>query len=132
MSEIQTNRPEDSPRSRQASEETVIARLPTDQQVALEAMLVGKSITETARAAGVSRTTIYFWLNHDPAFRASFNLWHDQLQQSCHSRLLTMTDKAVDAVEKALERGDGAWVFNFSKAWACSALGPSGRPMRMR
>jgi hypothetical protein len=89
-----------------ANQETSLVRLAADQRKALESLLGGKSISETARAARVSRNTIYFWLRKDANFQAAYNQWRDQLQQSCQSRLLTLTEKAADALEKALERGD--------------------------
>ena len=87
-------------------EETLTSRLAVEQQAALELLVTGKSITETARAAGVARSTIYHWLRHDPVFQAAYNQWHDQLEEGCRSRLMTLTDKATDAIEKALENGD--------------------------
>jgi AcrR family transcriptional regulator len=83
-----------------------LATLGVEQQTALELLLTGKSIAETARSAGVSRVAIYRWLKHDAAFQAAYNQWHDQLQESCRSRLQALTDKATDALEKALEAGD--------------------------
>jgi hypothetical protein len=80
--------------------------LPGRQKAALELLLEGKSMSETARGAGVSRTTIYMWLNRDPAFKAAYNQWHDEMEQSARSRLLMLTDKAADAVGQALEGGD--------------------------
>jgi transposase-like protein len=87
-------------------DETPGGRLAVEQQAALELLVTGKSITETARAAGVARSTIYHWLRHDPVFQAAYNQWHDQLEEGCRSRLMTLTDKATDAIEKALENGD--------------------------
>jgi AcrR family transcriptional regulator len=87
-------------------DEKLIGRLAADQQNAMELLVMGKTIAETARSAGVSRTTIYHWLRHDPVFQAAYNQWHDQLEEGCRSRLLTLTDKATDAIEKALENGD--------------------------
>jgi transposase-like protein len=86
--------------------EKPIGRLAADQQAAMELLVMGKTIAETARSAGVSRTTIYHWLRHDPVFQAAYNQWHDQLEEGCRSRLMTLTDKATDAIEKALENGD--------------------------
>jgi len=80
--------------------------LAANQQATLELLITGKSIAETARTAGVSRMTIHRWLKHDPAFQAAYNQWHEQLQESCRSRLQSMTEKAADALEKALESGD--------------------------
>jgi hypothetical protein len=83
-----------------------LATLGVEQQAALELFLTGKTIAETARSAGVSRVAIYRWMKHDAAFQAAYNQWHDQFQESCRSRLQALTDKATDALEKALEAGD--------------------------
>ncbi len=104
MSDVEVN---ESDRSLvEQRDEKQIGRLAADQQNAMELLVMGKTIAETARSAGVSRTTIYHWLRNDPVFQAAYNQWHDQLEEGCRSRLLTLTDKATDAIEKALENGD--------------------------
>jgi transposase-like protein len=82
------------------------SQLPEDRRQVLEMLLAGTTIAETARTAGITRATIYRWLREDPVFQAAYNLWHEELQESCRSRLLAMTEKAAAAVEKALEAGD--------------------------
>jgi len=79
--------------------------LATEQQVVLEGLVVGKSVTEISQSAGVGRATIYRWMK-DPTFRAAFNQWHEQMLESGRSRLLMMVDKAANSLEKALEAGD--------------------------
>ena len=59
-------------------------------------------MAETGRLVGMGRTTLFRWLKRDADFRAAFNRWHAE-ESNCHSRLMTMTDKAMDAVEKSLE-----------------------------
>ncbi len=81
-------------------------RLPPQQQTAMELLVGGKSVAETARLAGVGRATVFRWLKNDPVFRAALNQWHDQIESGCHSRLMSLTDKAGDAIEKALDAGD--------------------------
>jgi hypothetical protein len=83
--------------------EIVLAK---EQQVVLEGLVVGKSVTEMSQAAGVNRTTIYRWMKHDPAFRAAYNQWHEQMIESGRSRLLMLVDTAADSLRKALEAGD--------------------------
>lgn len=95
-----------SDQSEAAAGELAAAKLGTEQQTAMELLLTGKSIAETARSAGVSRMAIYRWMKNDANFRAMYNQWHDQLQESCRSRLQALTEKATDALEKALEAGD--------------------------
>ena len=81
-------------------------KLEEKQQAALDLLRIGNSVAETARTTGITRQTIYNWLRHDPVFGAAYNQWHDEMEKSAQSRLLMMTEKAMDAVEKALEAGD--------------------------
>ena len=82
------------------------ATLPALQQKALEFLVAGKSVAETGRLIGVGRTTMFRWLKRDAEFRAAYNRWHTEIESNCQSRLMTMTDKAMDAVERALEMGN--------------------------
>lgn len=84
-----------------------LIELPAEQHAALEHLLGGKSITETARSTGLSRSTIYYWFREDPVFQAAYNQWHDQMEQSCRSRLLILAEKAADVVAANLATADG-------------------------
>jgi AcrR family transcriptional regulator len=96
------------------------------QQAALELLLTGKSIAETARSAGVSRTTVYQWLKSDPVFQAAYNEWHEEMRESSRSRLLMLTDKATNAVEKALESGDAKMGLQLLKSMGMLKDRPAG------
>jgi hypothetical protein len=80
--------------------------LPQTQEAALTALRSGCSFMDAAELAGVDRTTLYRWLQRDPQFRAAYNLWQRELAESAQARLLKLTAKAVEVVEKALERGN--------------------------
>ena len=80
--------------------------LPELQQKALEFLVAGKSVAETGRLIGVGRATMFRWLKRDAEFRVAYNRWHAEVESNCQSRLMTMTDKAVDTVERALEMGN--------------------------
>ena len=80
--------------------------LSAEQTTALELLVAGNSLAETARATGVSRASIYRWLKDDAAFGAAYNQWHEAMKESCRSRLKMLLDKATSAVEKALDGGD--------------------------
>ncbi len=114
------------PEKAESGGELALTRLGVEQQTALESLLTGKSIAETARSAGVSRMTIWRWMKHDPAFRAAYNQWHDQLQESCRSRLHALTDKATDALEKALEAGDARTALQLLKGLGMIKERPAG------
>ena len=64
-------------------------------------------MTEAARVAGLSRSTVYRWVKEDAAFKAALNRWKDEIEESSRNRLLTLTQSAMDSVERAMERGDG-------------------------
>ncbi len=102
------------------------APLAGPQQAALELLLTGKSIAESARSAGVSRTTVYQWLKSDPVFQAAYNEWHEEMRESSRSRLLMLTDKATIAVEKALESGDAKTGLQLLKAMGMLKDRPPG------
>jgi AcrR family transcriptional regulator len=81
--------------------------LAAEQRSALEQLLVGKSVLDSARSAGVSRTTVFRWLKDDAAFRAAYNQWKDELEETARTRLLMLSDVATDALRTALAKGDG-------------------------
>jgi transposase-like protein len=83
-----------------------LAPLSGTKHTALELMVSGKSVAETARTCGVDRTTIFRWLRQDATFRTAYNQWKEELKESCRGRLLALTDKATMALETALEKGD--------------------------
>jgi len=103
-----------------------IETLAAEQQTALELLLLGKSVAETAKSAGVARQTVHRWLKHDATFRAAYNEWHDQLKESSRSRLLMLTDKATDALEKALEAGDARAALQLLKGMGLIKDEPAG------
>ena len=89
-----------------ASAAELADRLPVAQYAALSAIVSGNSFRRAAEAAGVSRATIYRWVQTDPLFRAAFNAWQKEIKESSHARLVKMSEQAVDVVEKALQRND--------------------------
>jgi hypothetical protein len=76
------------------------------QELALAALRTGSTFRQAAQAAGVSRPTIYRWMQSDPHFRAAYNAWKQEQLESARSRILRLTDKAVDVVEGALADND--------------------------
>ena len=85
---------------------TTGAELPDEQQAALTALLSGQTVTAAAAAVGVARTTLHRWLREDEAFAAAYNGRRAELRDAAHARLLGLADKALAALERALDEGD--------------------------
>lgn len=81
------------------------------QRMAIIKLSQGSSRVEAARAAGVTRTTLYRWLNQDVAFQAAFNTWQSDVINTAQAQLLASTHIALEAVMKAIRGGDArlAW-----------------------
>lgn len=87
-------------------EESKALALSEPQETALASLREGSSFMAAAREAGIGRATLYRWLQTHPQFRAAYNLWQREVAESARARLLKLTDKAVEVVERALERND--------------------------
>src|SRR5688572_2426603 len=79
--------------------------LTDEQQAALSALVSGQPVTAAAATAGVARTTLYRWLREDDAFAAAYNGRRAELRDAAHARLLGLADKALAALERALDDG---------------------------
>jgi hypothetical protein len=77
------------------------------KKLALESLMWGSTMSETARQVGVSRMTLHRWLKNDPLFRAAYNEWLEATEEGCRARLQRMADKAMDAMENSLHASDG-------------------------
>ena len=81
--------------------------LTTQQRKAIEQLTSGRTLVESATAAGVSRMTLYRWLKGDAVFQAAFNAWQNDLLDTARARVLSLTDLAVTTVARSMGRGDG-------------------------
>ena len=72
---------------------------------AVESLLAGSTVTETALVAGVDRSTLYRWLR-DPLFLATYNGRRAEMREAAEAKLLKLQTKALEAVERALDEGD--------------------------
>ena len=86
--------------------EVVHPPLGADQQAIMDLLQSGKSIQETAQMVGISRQTFYRWLKSDPAFRAAYNKWQNEIEETTYARLLALSEVALDSLEKAIRSGD--------------------------
>jgi hypothetical protein len=72
--------------------------LSDEQQRALGLVTQGVSIREAGKQLGMHRGTIYRWLKTDPHFRAAYNAWQLEQQESCRAALMKAAEEAVTKV----------------------------------
>ncbi len=78
----------------------------TPQQIAaLERLLAGETVKAVAEAVKIDRSTLHRWLREDFEFQAALNRGKRELALSVQARLLSITHKAAQTVEKAVDEG---------------------------
>jgi hypothetical protein len=85
---------------------TLLQGLSTPQQLALTALVEGKSYVDAATHAGVSRTTLWTWLKTQPKFAEAYEAWQEELRESARGRLLAAMDNAATVLTQAISGGD--------------------------
>lgn len=76
--------------------------LTDEQQRALGMITVGVSIRDAGEQLGIHRGTIYRWLKANPYFRAAYNAWQLEQQESCRAALVKAAEEAVVRVIKSI------------------------------
>lgn len=82
-----------------------MTELTDKQRLAIEHLLNGESVTETADAVGVSRQTLYEW-QRQPMFHHELELQRADRQTTFRERWERMGGKVSDVVESALDADD--------------------------
>ncbi len=80
--------------------------LSPSQLAALEQLLAGASVKQSASAAGVDRTTVHRWLREDLAFGAAHNRARSELRGEIELKLLALAGRSIETVAKALDDTD--------------------------
>ncbi len=88
------------------TEENRKEQLSEKQLMAIDLILSGKVDREVAEAVGVSRSTISDWRNGNYVFQAELNKRRREIQEAGKERLRNIRNKALENVEKAIEKGD--------------------------
>ena len=96
------------------------------QEQAISLMMSGMSLPDTAARLGVVRGTLYRWIREDPEFIAAYNGWRRDLARVARSRLLSITDSAIRAVQEAVEKGNARLAFDLIKQLGLFAPEPPG------
>lgn len=80
--------------------------VPANQRLAIEALVSGKNMTAAAQAAGVSRATLWRWMNKDAEFQAALNSYKREVLEQVETQAVGLAKLAIEAIEKALRDGD--------------------------
>lgn len=75
------------------------------QREAIDELLAGKSVAESAASVGVSRSTVHRWFKNDH-FKAAHNRGKKELEKNAMAKLMKLADGAADCVGQAVEDGD--------------------------
>lgn len=73
------------------------------QCLAVAALAGGSTITSAAEAAGVSRPTVYAWLDGSPEFVAELNRARAEQRDALRADLRSLATAAVDAMRQLIE-----------------------------
>lgn len=76
------------------------------QELAIEFLIAGASITQAAEEVGIARSTIHRWLKDDFDFQARLNGLRRRLRNTIETRLVSLLDRAVDTVASSIDDGD--------------------------
>ena len=80
--------------------------LTPQQELAVDLLAGGKTVTEAAAAVGVARQTVSEWLNRCAVFRAGLNGRRQELWVANTDRLRALLPEAVEALAAELRGGD--------------------------
>ncbi len=83
-----------------------LEKLTPKQQMVMGWLRMGEGPAEAARLAGVARGSIYRWKDKEPLFRVFYNQWVTERREECEARMPAMLSKAMETLEKAMERGN--------------------------
>jgi hypothetical protein len=73
------------------------------QQTAVDLLIAGKNLQETADAIGVQRPTVSQWLNHNPAFIAALNRRRQELWDGMLDTLRGLLPQALAVLQQELD-----------------------------
>lgn len=82
------------------------ARITKQQQIALNCLWAGQSVTEAAEAANIDRSTVYRWLREDYDFRAANNRGQREVQLAVPNLITGIIEPAIQVVRAAIQQGD--------------------------
>ncbi|MEM9200719.1 MAG: hypothetical protein AAGC53_03630 [Actinomycetota bacterium] len=82
------------------------ATLTRKQELALDCLIGGGTVTATSDAAGVSRQTVSHWSNHDHDFQLAFNERRIDLNKQTQELVRTLDIAALDLLGTEVANGN--------------------------
>lgn len=101
--------------------------LSEQQLTAIDLLVTGKTMQDTADAIGVQRPTVSQWVNHHAGFQAALNRRRQELWQDLTDGLRALAPKAVQVLAQALD-GDEAVSVALSVLKCCGLYGGIAAP----
>jgi hypothetical protein len=91
------------PRQKPTNPDTPDWTLTPQQETAVDLLVSGMTVTDTAAAVEVTRQTVSEWLNHHPGFQAALNRRRQELWVGMTDALRGLLPKALEVLKCALE-----------------------------
>ena len=108
--------------------------LTVPQRHAIDLLITGKTDLEVAQALGLNRVTVTRWRLYDVLFQAELDRQRHALWSAGADRLRALVPKAIETVERALERArendelDVRLAFQILKMAGLDRIGAPGEP----
>jgi hypothetical protein len=112
---------------RKATNGNTPAPVTPQQLTAVDLLVSGKTLTETAAALGVGRPAVSDWVNHHPGFQAALNSRRQELWDGMIDTLRGLLPQALDVLKKELE-GETPLPAAIQVLKSCGIYGAVGRP----
>ena len=90
-------------RQKPANPDTPDWTLTPQQETAVDLLVSGKTITDTATAVEVTRQTVSEWLHHHPGFQAALHSRRQELWAGMTDTLRGLLPKALEVLKSELE-----------------------------
>jgi hypothetical protein len=107
---------------------SLIVGLTRMHAAAFEVLTSGGSIAGAAKAAGVTRRSVYAWMTEGHPFAEAYTQWKQSIAETSRTRLLMIGEAATMQIARAVRQGDTRTSLAVAKGMgilAPPAVGPS-------
>jgi hypothetical protein len=101
--------------------------LTPQQHTAVDLLVSGKNLQDTATAVEVTRPTVSEWVNHHPGFQAALNQRRQELWADMTDGLRALLPRAIEVLQRELE-GEQALSAAVHLLKCCGLYGGMGAP----